>query len=183
MPDKYDYTEEDMIEAAALLDRMAPTLSHGGRRAAKLLSNIFMGVDVSPQGTPDDDYWPGAVSILLPCRENDKQIGHAAVLVQSNPGSEPHVSARFLPLESVEDEPKQPVRGLPFEPQDDEEDDGQVHGESRTDPSDGNTYVKLDDMSNDTRTTICDIFGGHEHVIPTSEWLSWEPVANEKEEA
>jgi len=85
-----------MLEAAAMLERMSVTLSHGGRRAAKLVVSVFNGIDTSPQGEPDGDIWPGAVTVLLPLRDGEKQIGHASVLIQVNPGSDPHVSARFL---------------------------------------------------------------------------------------
>lgn len=180
--DKYDYTTEDMLEAAAMLDRMAPTLSHGGRRAAKLLASIFMGIDVTPQGDPESDTYPGCVIVLLPIRHGDEHVGHAQVLVQVNPGSDPHVSARFEHLEDSgafeDDEADNPVTNPNGHPdkggaQETVVDTGIVEGERRRAKTGGQVWVRLDDMSNDKHTTICTLTGQDEHTIPTKEWEEW----------
>jgi dCTP deaminase len=54
--------------------------------------------------------------------------------------------------------------------------DTMVEGETRTDPDDGNTYVKQEDIDSET-VHITDIFGGHVRYLPVGEWESWEKVA------
>lgn len=49
-----------------------------------------------------------------------------------------------------------------------------IEGETRTDPRDGNSYVKRAVDKDEGKVLISDIHGGHESFVPETTWLSWE---------
>lgn len=172
MPDKNDYTESDMLEAATMLDRMSVTLSHGGRRAAKMLANIFMGIDVTPQGQPGDDIYPGAVVVLLPCREDGEQIGHVFLNILIEPGDDPVVSARFEHLEDSgafeDNEADNPVTNPNGHP-----DKGGAQEQSDIQwkiDRDGGVWQSVPDMSSDKYVVVRNAAGENEKTIPRGVW-------------
>lgn len=106
-----DCTPEEKTEAIGMVRRMAPTLSHGGRRAALDIVEIMSGLEVAPasdlthlgSGFGKTQLGEeGGLFVLLPLLRAGKSIGWAQVDIVAHRDDiqgMPVVSARFVMLD------------------------------------------------------------------------------------